>query len=517
MHWNRLTLSLLALGMFFCLFLALYVPLMPSGQILVEGWEVEYKGEHLSNVRLPYIQASSEAADVLTLTITLADIQGDSLIFRPGGYAYAVLLNGQQIAGVGDLEEPTANVWNIVQLIPLKNLRPGPNTLQIQLSSANRAVGLGVPPYIDDLEASLDKVTFINWFANDFLLLNQGAAFVIGVILIAIARSRQNLYSAEFYLGVSAILGSVYVFDFDMRASTGSLALLLVVRKICLASGYLGGLLFVCALEKYYYGQLKTSRIIAIPTLLAVFVLALQPSQFAFSKMLIYLNIVVFINLVMACVVIFRNRHTKDWLLVPALLLTLSILESILVMLFSFPFPFMTQYIVLFCSVFFGMNLILDFHQLYHENISLRLKANMDPLTGVFNRNLLQDARVRQFSSLVLVDLDNFKYYNDRYGHAEGDHLLLMFVETVRKNVRQDDLVVRIGGDEFVLLLKHNTPGQADEVLRRICTQFAKINPDKRVGLSYGIEIISDSVNQSMHLADQRMYEMKTAHKRAEA
>lgn len=517
MRLNKFALSLIALGLFLLLFFTLLLPLQPSGQILTQGWTAEYKGKSIPNVSIPFIQASSEAADVLTLTTTLTTVRGDSLIFRPGGYAFSVILNGQQIAGIGDLNEPTANVWNTIQLIPLSNLHSDKNILQIKLSSANRSVGLGTPPYIDDLKTNITRVAFINWFANDFLLLNQGAGITVGIILIAIARSRKKIYSAEFYMGVAAILASVYVFDFGMRASTGSLATLLLVRKTCLISGYLGALLFVCGLEMYYLAQLKTSRIIAVPTILATIVLAIQPSQYSFSTVLIYLNIVMLVNLVAACVIIFRSKHTNDWPLVPAILLTLSILESIITMLGAWPWPFMTQYIVLFSAVFFGMNLILEFYQLYNENIMLQLKADMDPLTGVYNRNVLKDSLARLYNTLVLIDLDNFKYYNDRYGHAEGDQLLLLFVDTMRKNVRQDDLVIRIGGDEFVLLLNHSTPDQVSETLGRISTQFARVTPDKKVDLSYGVEVLKDSLNDSMNAADKRMYEMKVSHKHAGA
>ena len=513
MRWNKVSLSFLALFLFFLLFFSLYLPLRPVGQILDRGWTAEYKGVQTSNVQIPYIQRSSEEADILTLTTTLTDIQGNSLIFRPGGYAFSVFLNGQQIAGIGDLEEPTANVWNSIQLIPLTNLNPDTNTIQIKLSSANRSVGLGTPPYIDNLKTSITRVAFINWFANDFLILNQGAGFLVGALLIAIARSRRLLFSTEFYMGMAVILAAIYVFDFDTRPSTGSLEILLLVRKICLTSGYLGALLFVCSLELYYQGKLKISQIIAIPTFLAVIILSVQPSQYQFSITLIYSNIVLLINLSVACFFIFQNSKGKDWLIVPALLLTLSILESILVMAFVRPWPFMTQYIVLFSTVFFGINLILDFHQLYQENIELQVKANIDPLTGVFNRNALKDSLVRQYNTLALIDLDNFKYFNDKHGHAEGDKLLLLFVDNLQKNIRQDDRIVRIGGDEFILLLNHAIPHQAYETLERICTQFAKVVPDSHVSLSYGIESITDSLEKSISSADMRMYEMKTEHK----
>ncbi len=91
MHWNKLTLSVIALGLFLALFFALFLPLRPSGQILDQGWVADFKGVRTANVSIPYIQPSSEAGEILTLTITLTDIHGDSIIFRPGGYAFVVI------------------------------------------------------------------------------------------------------------------------------------------------------------------------------------------------------------------------------------------------------------------------------------------------------------------------------------------------------------------------------------------------------------------------------------------
>ncbi len=149
----------------------------------------------------------------------------------------------------------------------------------------------------------------------------------------------------------------------------------------------------------------------------------------------------------------------------------------------------------------------MEFLQLYHENVALQVKKNIDPLTGAFNRNVLKDSLAREYNTLAIIDLDNFKCYNYLYWNAEGDQLLLSFVDTVRRNMRQDDLVVRIGDDEFVLLLNHSTPSQADETLERICAQFARVIPDKKVRLSYGIEAIHDSLDRSMSIADKRMYD----------
>lgn len=100
----------------------------------------------------------------------------------------------------------------------------------------------------------------------------------------------------------------------------------------------------------------------------------------------------------------------------------------------------------------------------------LREKAYTDQLTGAYNRRFfeqymdkaLADARAqRQCVSLLLFDIDDFKHYNDAYGHAAGDEILVETVKLLRSVIRPNDRVCRIGGDEFVVIF-HDPQGQRE-------------------------------------------------------
>ncbi len=100
----------------------------------------------------------------------------------------------------------------------------------------------------------------------------------------------------------------------------------------------------------------------------------------------------------------------------------------------------------------------------------LRRQAMTDPLTGACNRRFfdeyltraLEEARsLRQCVSLLLFDIDDFKVYNDRYGHAAGDEILVETVKLLRSVIRPNDRVCRIGGDEFVVIF-HDPQGQRE-------------------------------------------------------
>jgi diguanylate cyclase (GGDEF)-like protein/PAS domain S-box-containing protein len=114
--------------------------------------------------------------------------------------------------------------------------------------------------------------------------------------------------------------------------------------------------------------------------------------------------------------------------------------------------------------------------------------AVRDPLTGCFNRRYLS-ATERELGrksrrwGAVVVDIDHFKDYNDRYGHHVGDRVLIRVARFLMGEVRAEDAVVRIGGDEFLVLLGETPPERTEEVAMRLRWAGADALP---VGLSVG-------------------------------
>jgi len=111
-----------------------------------------------------------------------------------------------------------------------------------------------------------------------------------------------------------------------------------------------------------------------------------------------------------------------------------------------------------------------------HELV-LRELAMIDSLTGLYNRRFAEQrlasevarsARKGHPLTVVLFDLDEFKYINDTYGHAVGDLALQKFAATVTHAIREGDLAVRLGGDEFLLILPECNVSQLHFVLERI-------------------------------------------------
>ena len=100
-----------------------------------------------------------------------------------------------------------------------------------------------------------------------------------------------------------------------------------------------------------------------------------------------------------------------------------------------------------------------------------------DPLTGVFNRRTFLELAEKEIArsrradtplALVMLDLDHFKVINDRHGHLAGDFVLKRFVEITRFCLRQEDLFVRYGGEEFCVLLPNTTSDEALALAERV-------------------------------------------------
>jgi diguanylate cyclase (GGDEF)-like protein len=152
--------------------------------------------------------------------------------------------------------------------------------------------------------------------------------------------------------------------------------------------------------------------------------------------------------------------------------------------------------------------------------------ASRDPLTGLHNRRHFDEVLSRGVSearrygtplSCLMIDLDDFKAINDRFGHPVGDRALILAAETIATQLRASDVAARFGGDEFVVLLPQTDCGQAEVLSRRIADTYAACLREKlpRVsgGLSIGVAGLSNTPGTTADLllraADRALYEAK--------
>ena len=155
----------------------------------------------------------------------------------------------------------------------------------------------------------------------------------------------------------------------------------------------------------------------------------------------------------------------------------------------------------------------------------LRHLSTHDVLTGLYNRTffeeeLLRLGRSRQFPiTLMVADINNLKPVNDLLGHAAGDRLLQDAARILRSTFRADEIVARIGGDEFAIILPDTDAQTAaridDRVRRRITAYPAADEFTVSIAIGWATAESGESLSEVLKLADQHMYENKKAMKQS--
>jgi diguanylate cyclase (GGDEF)-like protein len=171
-------------------------------------------------------------------------------------------------------------------------------------------------------------------------------------------------------------------------------------------------------------------------------------------------------------------------------------------------------------------DLIRRHELLRRSNRRLRVDAATDPLTGLANRRSFEQALAREWkvsrrglveSSLMLIDLDDFKSVNDRYSHSVGDEVLVATARAIRDNIRADELAARRGGDEFAVVCTLDREQDLVDLAERLARAVAEarlracsdVLPTASVG--YVVWRPGESCDSFMARVDQELHRSKKA------
>lgn len=168
------------------------------------------------------------------------------------------------------------------------------------------------------------------------------------------------------------------------------------------------------------------------------------------------------------------------------------------------------------------LGIIADIHKRKTEILETRKIANQDPLTGLLNRRE-SVRRINRYiescsnlAALLIIDIDNFKTLNDTKGHPYGDAVLSSLSEGLRAAFRQDDVVARIGGDEFLIFIsnlkEHSNVIQKLESIQKILHDSKTASADSAVSCSIGVSFYPEHGSDFTTLfakADSAMYHAK--------
>lgn len=175
----------------------------------------------------------------------------------------------------------------------------------------------------------------------------------------------------------------------------------------------------------------------------------------------------------------------------------------------------------IFCAV---SVMISKIHKLLKRE---RRLSRRDPLTGVMNirafseiveYEILRLNRDGSPFSIAYLDLDNFKTVNDNYGHKKGDELLKAVVTDLAGNLRQTDVIARVGGDEFAIFLPGTYNNEVQVVMEKIRKQLQELMESLQKNVTFSMGVIScdhsdADFDEIISIADSLMYEVKRAGK----
>lgn len=157
------------------------------------------------------------------------------------------------------------------------------------------------------------------------------------------------------------------------------------------------------------------------------------------------------------------------------------------------------------------------------RELAIQHLSRLDPLTDVLNRRSISaylqklHQQPNSLYSIVLLDLDHFKNINDHFGHSMGDQVLIQVANCLTKHLRDQDMIGRFGGEEFILLLPHTTTTQAQNIAERCRVAIANLRfvaEDQQafsVSASFGISssLNADEPHLIISQADQALYAVK--------
>ncbi|MEO1923027.1 MAG: diguanylate cyclase [Nautiliaceae bacterium] len=156
------------------------------------------------------------------------------------------------------------------------------------------------------------------------------------------------------------------------------------------------------------------------------------------------------------------------------------------------------------------VNNLLD---VYDNMRKIENQLKKDPLTEAYNRfyleHILENAfNVYETKSIAMLDIDFFKKINDTYGHQIGDEILKHFVNTIKNSIRKSDVLVRYGGEEFLIFMPNTSKKEAAIVLYKIKKALEPYK-DIRYTFSAGIADEGESLAEMIKIADERLYQSK--------
>ena len=416
---------------------------------------------------------------------------------RMGLSNMTVYLNGEEVERLGG-EEEHSRMWTYTFVVHL-NPKEGKNELLIR-SYVLYDYRINWPPYLS--KNPWMRVFMSNLFFSEIPKTAFGIVFALGLFLIVVSRLMKDP-TPNRILGLSMLAVSAFLIDHSYFPLYVKESTFLFMRRVFYVTP-------LFSMATYYYGVERTMmnriprRSVMIPLIFLSFSPIFIPS-FRVARMFVFLTLPLVILLTFS-LFIDTIRSGKTNLISPFAFMLMTALHSSFASLLRFPNPGIMSYGVAYSTFAVFHHVYEEYRRLSRGIILERKRSMIDPLTGALNRRAFSEIPRDMRGCVIFLDLNGFKEYNDRYGHDKGDEVLKKFSEIVKRRIRKSDLLIRYGGDEFVLLLPGCEVWEASKIAGEIREAFER---KTGLGFSYGVALLDGNIEKAIREADEKMYEMK--------
>lgn len=436
----------------------------------------------------------------------IKDCKYDSLIVPEiDAGAMVIYIDGFLISVSGDTKNYTGVLYPKAEIIPLDCYKKF-KLLEIEVMGYN-CTEIHNAPFLANRDEMLTKIQIHNFIKSDFTNATVAIVFIMGIVMIFISFAFDEIRKSYQMLGLALLFSSFFLVNRVYTLSWGEISFYLSLKKAFYISSHLCVYFLLYGIELVVYKTNKISKYFIYLQLFSIIILILQSDLSYFINMVNYTNVINFIGISITLFLILYSKGTKQ--MFTLVFLSCVLFHDMMVNVLNKDQMYLNG-IGQFAGIMgIGFFLVTNIRKIRMDKENAIKKSLKDPLTGIFNRNILDEINYNTSDYVVLMDLDNLKFVNDNYGHKEGDKLILDFVRILRTHIRNEDIVIRIGGDEFICIFRNCKRKNVLRIITRVKDEFY-ISSFRNLGnFSYGITKYRGNILEDISRADNKMYEMK--------
>jgi len=509
----------------FGFFLIAHLTLQPSGIELTGFWSTDSKG-----------LAEQQEAQLFTSQFWGSD--HSSLLFSfPVGSVYEIWINEHPVHPERFRFLPKMTFFGAQQgfaFFPQDHLQEE-NILQIRILSSIEHPNFAAPLFLLTRDQSIHFDCTYHYLNVYYRFVTFGATILMGLSLIALSWTMPgNKKKGYLLMGFGVLVAFLSILpmtqDYLIHAMQGVDQINPYPLFAQFFGTFLGNVMFLKSIGLLFFTPPRFTQkaLWAIP---AVSLIIIMEPLFSLSDRVLFGNLFNTLLLAVLAVAYIRLKSRMTFVV----FFLLGCLSSSLVMLPFFPtltsiIPFLRNHGLFTLILFQGILLVKEYRSLMEEKSHLLEKSTKDALTGIYNPTVFQEILSTQIrksqlngtpSTLIILDIDDFKTVNDDYGHLAGDHVLKELVCMMKEMIRESDPIGRLGGDEFGILLTKTDADRAFAIAEKIRKQvarspFAYRNETFSITISLGLAVFHPNYSSArdwIHDADEAMYVAKKSGK----